>query len=252
MRKTTYALVCLAVLGCQGTFTQIDQGNVGRYRNAQDAFLVVRDAVAWQFLHSWTHQNTVPAPAVNFGTDVVAGVLLGTRPTSGYSVGFSAADFSDGSAVTLDVSETAPAPGTIVLMVLTKPYAFARVTRHDGAVFFHKNGATLVPGVEKTYPGLVTEDFLDRKAAYQASNTDWPVATAPPQAASLPSGTVHTCPLDGTQLVAATLPASGQYTDLANKAYFCPVDSKYWVLHTQGAFVGTVSMWWGPFAPGQY
>jgi hypothetical protein len=56
------------------------------------------------------------------------------------------------------------------------------------------------------------------------------------------------CPLDGTAVEIFELPASHQYDDLWNKGYFCKDKEIYWIQHGNGAFIGTVTLWFGPFS----
>ncbi|MBI2931992.1 MAG: protease complex subunit PrcB family protein [Planctomycetes bacterium] len=246
---TFFVLVLTPLAGCKETWEQLENGTTGKYENSQDAYVLVKDATAWSFLYSWCHSGVGanPLPSVDFDQDVVGAVFLGSRPSSGYAVGFVAVGFA-GPNVTAYVSETAPAPGSVVLWVITKPYAFARWTKRPGTVSFRKDWGLPVVVTEKTFAQLITEEYNARKAAYEAGGIPWPSAPEG-QTASL---NADTCPLDGTTLVTATLPASGSYVDVANEGHYCPTDGKYWVLHTQGAFVGTISYWWGPFTPGDY
>ncbi len=55
------------------------------------------------------------------------------------------------------------------------------------------------------------------------------------------------CPYDGSELLTLTLPNTMSYIDTGNIAYFCARLRSYWVLHTQGAFQGSVSYWLGSF-----
>lgn len=55
------------------------------------------------------------------------------------------------------------------------------------------------------------------------------------------------CPLEGSSLVILDLPASGTYTDLWKRAYYCSDKGTYWIEKENGALIGTVSLWYGPF-----
>lgn len=52
---------------------------------------------------------------------------------------------------------------------------------------------------------------------------------------------------DGSAVFTLELPATGGYADLWNNAYYCRSKNAYWVDHGNGALVGTVSLWHGPF-----
>lgn len=229
------------MLGCGHiSWSTVEEGAYGKYKNSQDAYLVVRDSVAWSFLYAWTTANA-PAPTVDFSNDLVAAALLGTRPSSGYKISFTGVEWNGMSALA-QLKETKPAPGSITLTVLTGPYAFARLTKVEGQVYFKKDAAAPVAGIDKTYPGLVKEEYLWRKQ----NGYSFPEAPSS-HLSKLQAGK---CPFDATTLKVATLPASGAYTDISNTAYFCPNHGRYWIKHVQGAFVGTITIWWGPLLPG--
>lgn len=59
------------------------------------------------------------------------------------------------------------------------------------------------------------------------------------------------CPGYGSQTLTLELPVTGSYTDTGNIAHYCPENSVYWVLHSQGGFSGPVSYWLGPFQIGK-
>jgi hypothetical protein len=103
-------------------FESIDSGP----RSGVAEFLetVVTDRDSWEDL--WRrHAPSEPVPEVDFGSESVVGVFLGSRPTSGYSVGILAIRSSDG----LEVfwRESAPGEDCMVLQALTNPFVLVRV-----------------------------------------------------------------------------------------------------------------------------
>ncbi|MBI2930489.1 MAG: protease complex subunit PrcB family protein [Planctomycetes bacterium] len=245
-----FAVLCVASLaGCHERWNQLGTGALGRYPTPADTFFVVRDADTWSFLWKWTTGES-PAPNVNFSNgftgDVVAAALLGPRNTSGYAAAFTNVTWQMESA-TAHVQETTPAPTDIVLQMITRPWTFARLTRPsgsvpgaDGPLYFVKDGGAPILAEEATFEGLINQHFAN-------------VST--PQDTSVPSNHVPAlesgvCPLHGDALVSAALNVNLSGQDVSNTAYYCAQSGRYWVRHVQGAFVGTITAWYGPFEPG--
>jgi hypothetical protein len=98
--------------------------------------VTIRDQDAWAAL--WQeHAAARPRPAVDFSSEMVVGVFLGTRPTAGYGaeiVGYRGAD----SDVVIQYRESAPPRGAITAQVLTSPFHLVVVLRRTGTVTFEK------------------------------------------------------------------------------------------------------------------
>ena len=82
-----------------------------------------------------------PQPRVDFVNEDVLVAATGTRPTGGYSVAITkvtlmTGGFTGGHAF-VEVTETTPAPGSIVTMALTSPIHVVRVPK--GAIAYHWN-----------------------------------------------------------------------------------------------------------------
>jgi hypothetical protein len=88
---------------------------------------------------------------------------------------------------------------------------------------------------------LIRKDFALRK-----EQGNWRREATYEHVKSLTTGL---CP-DGSAVFTLKLPATGGYTDLWNIAYYCRGRNAYWVDHGNGALVGTVSLWYGPFPLG--
>ena len=89
----------------------------------------------WRML--WAEHSARPAPDVDFSRSIVAGVFLGSRPTAGYRVDITAATLADGRIV-LEYVEQRPAPGGLVLQVLTSPYHLVTLSRDVETVEFRR------------------------------------------------------------------------------------------------------------------
>jgi hypothetical protein len=98
--------------------------------------VTIRDQDAWAAL--WQeHAAARPRPAVDFSSEMVVGVFLGTRPTAGYGteiVGYRGAD----SDIVIQYRESGPPRGAITAQVLTSPFHLVVVLRRTGTVTFEK------------------------------------------------------------------------------------------------------------------
>jgi PrcB C-terminal len=98
--------------------------------------VTIRDQDAWAAL--WQeHAAARPRPAVDFSSEMVVGVFLGTRSTAGYGaeiIGYRAADGD----VVIQYRESAPPRGAITAQVLTSPFHLVVVPRRTGTVTFEK------------------------------------------------------------------------------------------------------------------
>ena len=98
--------------------------------------VTIRDQDAWNAL--WQeHAAARPRPNVDFSSEMVVGVFLGTRPTAGFAteiVGYRVVDAD----VVIQYRESAPPRGAITAQVLTSPFHLVVVPRRPGAVTFEK------------------------------------------------------------------------------------------------------------------
>jgi hypothetical protein len=109
----------------------------GAQSNVDDAkTVVVRDAESWKKL--WQgHAPDRALPAVDFSREMVVGVFLGSRPTSGYDVAV-VGTREDGGALVVEYRETAPPRDAMTAQVLTAPYHLVVVATRGGDVKFEK------------------------------------------------------------------------------------------------------------------
>jgi hypothetical protein len=112
----------------------VDRGSRSGIESARQ--VAVRSSDAWAAL--WTeHAGTRERPSVDFGTDMVVGVFLGSRPTAGYSVEIASLR-PDGDGLIVQYREGKPRQGMITAQVLTSPFHLVVVPRCAGAVKFEK------------------------------------------------------------------------------------------------------------------
>jgi hypothetical protein len=109
----------------------------GEHSNLDDAAQVVaKSPQEWQEL--WQkHTPDRPRPAVDFSKEMVVGLFLGSRPTSGYMLEIVSATQSDGTLV-VRYRESVPSRGTMTAQVLTSPYHIVAVPFFPGGVKFEK------------------------------------------------------------------------------------------------------------------
>jgi hypothetical protein len=97
---------------------------------------VARTPSEWRELwddHTRTRVPKPPAPPVDWESQMVVGVALGSRPSGGYGVEIQRVRMDNG-AIVVEAREVAPAEGAIVPMVVTCPYRMITTDRRDGAV----------------------------------------------------------------------------------------------------------------------
>jgi protease stability complex PrcB-like protein len=98
--------------------------------------VTIRDQDAWTAL--WQeHAASRQRPAVDFSSEMVVAVFLGTRPTAGFAaeiVGYRAVDGD----LVIQYREGAPPRGAITAQVLTSPFHLVVVPRRTGTVTFEK------------------------------------------------------------------------------------------------------------------
>ena len=217
------------------SWNTVETGTFSSVPVEKDSYVVVREPVAWNFLHRWVHGTWTEVPPIDFSKDAGVGAFLSQRSTSGYSVSFTGVQWGPSDA-TCTVQEKVPGPADLVTMVLTRPYALARLTAPVGGIIVVKGGQAPTAAAEKSYTTLVREDYAHRTYA------SLPIP-ASGDIAYLESGI---CPLSKTtSLVAADL---GLW--VPSTAYYCVLHGKYWVKRNPYAAYGIV--WAGPLAPGKY
>lgn len=255
MRRIAFLAAAAAafapLLGCNGSWSTLDSGVPGWYPVAEPACRVARDRESASYLAAWVRHGfdeTLSAPDWDFEQEMLVAVLMGPISHLGGKVTVDQVAFQ-GQNVMLHVTHTPPPPGYLgpaIQQDWRGPWALVRMTRHDGVVRMKRNSDAPVPGAEVTYAGMAVQEFGIRKQRFADFGIEFALTGDAPGADLM-------CPIDGLDaLVHAELPAEGTYTDLSSDEYYCPTHGRYWILHSQGAFVGTVSYWWGPYAPGTY
>jgi hypothetical protein len=89
-------------------------------------------AAAWR-----AHAGDRQVPVVDFSREMVVGVFLGTRRTSGYGVEIVRTREENG-ALIVQYVETQPSPRTVTAQVITMPYHLVAIPQRTGEVRFEK------------------------------------------------------------------------------------------------------------------
>ena len=74
-------------------------------------------------------------PAIDFNTQMVVGVFLGSKPSAGYDVEVVGVR-SEGDALVVEYVQKQPGRGTMAAQILTEPYHFVAVAKHPGPIRF--------------------------------------------------------------------------------------------------------------------
>ena len=116
------------------TMKTVDKGSM----SAIDAQRQVIVRTPEEFAALWkAHANDRKMPDVDFSTNMVVGIFLGTRPTGGYGAEIVSAQ-PEGGTLIVKYKETRPGRGSMTAQVLTAPYHFVAIPKVDGAVRFEK------------------------------------------------------------------------------------------------------------------
>ena len=91
--------------------------------------IIVRTQAEWNALwqkHSSMESNRSQAPALDFNKEIVTGIFLGQKPTSGYDVEIISMERSDGT-LTVSLREKSPQPGAVLTQAFTQPFHMVRI-----------------------------------------------------------------------------------------------------------------------------
>jgi hypothetical protein len=110
----------------KGSQSNVDEGRQVSIRTEQEWTRL------WQ-----QHKPDRPKPAVDFSTQMVLGVFMGSRSTGGFAVEILGASEAGG-ALIVQYRETIPQPGAITAQVISSPYHLVAVPKVTGAVTFEK------------------------------------------------------------------------------------------------------------------
>jgi PrcB C-terminal len=91
-----------------------------------------------EFATMWkSHAADRRMPDVDFTTNMVVGIFLGSRPTAGYGAEIVSA-LPESGVLVVKYRETRPSPDLIAAQMLTAPFHLVSVPKFDGPVRFEK------------------------------------------------------------------------------------------------------------------
>lgn len=125
-------LLMLALAQGPLTMTTLTKSDLSGIDHARQ--VVVQTAAEWSALWK-AHASERPIPAVDFSTNAVLAVFLGSRPTSGYSIEIRRITAGP-DAVTVEYVEQQPDPQTITAQILTAPCHIVTIPRQAAVVKF--------------------------------------------------------------------------------------------------------------------
>jgi hypothetical protein len=128
-------IALLAILSMlQATPVSVAKGSQSNVDDRRQ--VVIRTEAEWTRL--WQQHNPDrPRPAVDFSTQMVVGVFMGSRTTAGFGVEIIDATDENGT-LTVRYRETVPPKGAITAQVITSPFQLVSVPKTASAVKFEK------------------------------------------------------------------------------------------------------------------
>lgn len=102
---------------------------------AGEGVQVARDEAQWRALWNRHASTVIPRPllpSVDFDSEMVVCVLLGTRPTFGYAIEVTRIVPDGERGMRIEVSERAPAEGAITSPLVTQPFHMIATPRRTG------------------------------------------------------------------------------------------------------------------------
>ena len=116
----------------QVSFTSIARGDASGQQTARQ--VTVRTDAEWQSL--WKdHAPTGKVPPVDFAKEMVVGIFLGTKPSTGHEVEIVGVRAQENELI-VEYVQKQPGRGTMSAQILTEPFHLVTVPRNTGTVRF--------------------------------------------------------------------------------------------------------------------
>jgi hypothetical protein len=113
-------------------FTSVAKGDASEQQTARQ--VTIRTAAEWKAL--WKdHAPTGKLPDVDFTKNMVVGIFLGTKPSTGHEVEIVAARVEEKDLV-VEYVQKQPGRGTMAAQILTQPYHLVSLPKQPGNVRF--------------------------------------------------------------------------------------------------------------------
>jgi hypothetical protein len=127
-----YLVAMMSAQAPQPSFTSVAKGDVSAQQDARQ--VTVRTAAEWKAL--WNdHAPTQKMPDIDFNKQMVVGIFLGTKPSTGNEVTVVNVRTEEKDLI-VEYVQKQPARGTMAAQILTEPYHLVAVSRHPGTVRF--------------------------------------------------------------------------------------------------------------------
>lgn len=124
----------MTILAAQMTFTNIAKGDASGQQTSRQ--VTVRTPAEWQAL--WKdHSPDGKMPAVDFNSNMVIGVFLGSRPSAGYGVEIVGVR-TQAKDLIVEYIEKQPGRDMMTAQILTEPFHLVAVAKRPGPVRFLK------------------------------------------------------------------------------------------------------------------
>jgi hypothetical protein len=125
-------LIAIASAQTPPPVTTVAKGDVSGQQTAKQ--VTVRTAAEWKTL--WKdHAPTEKMPSVDFAKNMVVGIFLGSKPSSGHEVEIVGVRTQEKDLV-VEYVQKQPGRGTMAAQILTEPYHLVAVPMHAGTVRF--------------------------------------------------------------------------------------------------------------------
>jgi hypothetical protein len=113
-------------------FTNVAKGDMSGQQTTRQ--VTVRTAAEWKAL--WNdHAPTEKMPSVDFATNMVVGIFLGSKPSTGHEVEIVGVRTQERDLI-VEYVRKQPGRGTIAAQILTEPFHLVAVPKHAGTVRF--------------------------------------------------------------------------------------------------------------------
>lgn len=113
-------------------FTSIAKGDMSGQQEARQ--VTIRTAAEWKAL--WKdHSPTEKMPTVDFAKNMVVGIFLGSKPSTGHDVEIVGVRAQEKDLI-VEYVQKQPGRGTMAAQILTEPFHLVAVPKHAGTVRF--------------------------------------------------------------------------------------------------------------------
>jgi len=127
-----FTSLVLTAMAQSVVFTSVAKGDASEQQTARQ--VTVRTAAEWKAL--WKdHAPTEKLPDVDFTKNMVVGIFLGTKPSTGHEVTIVGVRVEEKDLV-VEYSLTQPGRGTMAAQILTQPYHLVSLPKQAGNVRF--------------------------------------------------------------------------------------------------------------------